>query len=112
MATYLELKAQADALYKQAEELRDKERTQTIADIREKIAAFGLSAKELGLESGGRASSGASKSSAAGAPAKTRKPVAIKYRGPNGETWTGRGQKPVWLAELIKQGRKVEEFLI
>ncbi|MCJ0764313.1 H-NS family nucleoid-associated regulatory protein [Variovorax terrae] len=106
MATYLELKAQADALYQQAEELRDKERSQAIADIREKMANFEITLKELGLD-GKRASA-----KPAASAVKTRKPVAIKYRGPAGQTWTGRGQKPVWLAELIKQGRKPEEFLI
>jgi DNA-binding protein H-NS len=35
-----------------------------------------------------------------------------KYRGPKGETWAGRGATPVWLAVLIKQGRKKEEFAI
>src|SRR3977135_4521856 len=30
--------------------------------------------------------------------------VAPKYRGPNGETWAGRGATPKWLAALVKQG--------
>jgi DNA-binding protein H-NS len=38
--------------------------------------------------------------------------VAPKYRGPSGETWAGRGARPRWLAALIKQGHKVEEFAI
>jgi DNA-binding protein H-NS len=38
--------------------------------------------------------------------------VAPKYRGPGGETWAGRGATPTWLAALMKQGRKREEFLI
>ena len=38
--------------------------------------------------------------------------VAAKYRGPNGETWSGRGQAPKWLAALVAQGRKRDEFLI
>src|SRR3546814_13557160 len=28
------------------------------------------------------------------------------------DTWSGRGLQPRWLAELVKQGRKAEEFLI
>lgn len=35
-----------------------------------------------------------------------------KYRGPNGETWAGRGQAPRWLAELEAKGRKRDSFLI
>jgi DNA-binding protein H-NS len=38
--------------------------------------------------------------------------VAPKYRGPNGETWAGRGAMPKWLAALKKEGHKSEEFLI
>lgn len=36
----------------------------------------------------------------------------VKYRGPNGETWAGRGQKPRWLAACLKQGRTLEEFAV
>ena len=38
--------------------------------------------------------------------------VAPKYRGPNGETWAGRGARPRWLQEAMKQGKKPEDFLI
>jgi DNA-binding protein H-NS len=38
--------------------------------------------------------------------------VAPKYRGPNGETWAGRGARPRWLEALVKQGHKREEYLI
>jgi DNA-binding protein H-NS len=30
--------------------------------------------------------------------------VAPKYRGPNGETWAGRGATPRWLAALVEEG--------
>lgn len=50
-------------------------------------------------------------------PAKTRKrrtkKVPIKYRGPHrGDTWTGRGKTPRWLAALITDGNKKEDYLI
>ena len=35
-----------------------------------------------------------------------------KYRGPNGETWAGRGLAPRWLTALEKRGKKRESFLI
>jgi DNA-binding protein H-NS len=40
------------------------------------------------------------------------KKVAPKYRGPNGETWAGRGAQPVWLREALKKGRKLESFSV
>jgi DNA-binding protein H-NS len=38
--------------------------------------------------------------------------VPAKYRGPNGETWSGRGKQPRWLAALVADGRTPSEFLI
>jgi DNA-binding protein H-NS len=38
--------------------------------------------------------------------------VPAKYRGPDGETWTGRGKQPRWLAALVATGRTPAEFLI
>lgn len=38
--------------------------------------------------------------------------IAPKYRGPNGDTWAGRGAMPRWLSALIKEGHAAEEFLI
>jgi DNA-binding protein H-NS len=38
--------------------------------------------------------------------------VASKYRGPESETWAGRGASPRWLVEAIKGGKKREDFLI
>jgi DNA-binding protein H-NS len=38
--------------------------------------------------------------------------IAPKYRGPDGETWAGRGARPRWLRALLKRGRKIEEFAI
>ena len=38
--------------------------------------------------------------------------VAPKYKGPDGKTWTGRGLKPRWLADALKNGKQVEDFLI
>jgi DNA-binding protein H-NS len=38
--------------------------------------------------------------------------VKPKYRGPKGETWAGRGVRPNWLAALLKQGHKLQEFAI
>jgi DNA-binding protein H-NS len=36
--------------------------------------------------------------------------LAVRYRGPNGEEWTGRGRVPTWLTALEAQGRKRAEF--
>ena len=38
--------------------------------------------------------------------------IAPKYRGPDGETWAGRGATPRWLTALLQEGHSIEEFLI
>jgi DNA-binding protein H-NS len=38
--------------------------------------------------------------------------VSPKFRGPNGELWTGRGLKPRWLMAELKKGKKLEQFAI
>ncbi len=63
----------------------------------------------LGSESNGRATRGWG--SGRRSSMKGRK-VAPKFRGPGGETWAGRGARPRWLAGLLKQGHKLEEFAI
>ena len=42
----------------------------------------------------------------------TGRKIAPKYRGPNGQTWAGRGMMPQWMREQIKAGRKPEHFAI
>src|SRR5262249_31694057 len=46
-----------------------------------------------------------------GSALKGRK-VPPKYRGPSGDTWAGRGARPRWLEAAIKEGKKLENFLI
>jgi DNA-binding protein H-NS len=65
----------------------------------------------LGSESNGVGRSRAAWGSRRGSPMKGRK-VAPKFRGPDGDTWAGRGARPRWLVALIKQGHKLEEFAI
>jgi len=46
-------------------------------------------------------------------PAVARKPVAPKFRNSKtGETWSGRGRTPRWLAALEAQGKSREEYRV
>jgi DNA-binding protein H-NS len=40
------------------------------------------------------------------------KKLTAKYRGPNGEEWTGRGRPPRWLVSLETEGKKREQFVV
>jgi DNA-binding protein H-NS len=90
-------------LGKQAQALREQERGNVIADVRKKIEEYGLTAADLKL--GGR---GASKRKAA-----TQGKAPAKYRGPNGESWSGgRGPKPHWVKEALAAGKSLSDFAI
>lgn len=39
-------------------------------------------------------------------------PVAAKYRNSKGETWAGRGKRPVWLQTALAAGAKLEEYAV
>ena len=50
-----------------------------------------------------------------GRPSKLRgRKVKPKYRNPDkkSEVWTGRGRMPLWMAALVKKGKKRDDFLI
>ena len=104
MTTYAELQQKIAELKSQAEELRKRELAEIIADVKQKIAAYGLSAADLGLQS--------SRESAA-APQNSKSPLKAKYRDPTtGETWVGRGATPKWMRAYLEAGRNKDEFLI
>jgi DNA-binding protein H-NS len=102
MNNLIEIQNQIEKLQKQADEIRAQEFDKTVQEILAKMAAFGISLKDLESVKG-RARKAAST---------TAKPAAAKYRGPNGETWSGRGLTPRWLVALVAQGRAKEEFTI
>jgi DNA-binding protein H-NS len=36
----------------------------------------------------------------------------VKYRDKQGNTWAGRGARPIWLREKLKAGAKLEDFAV
>jgi DNA-binding protein H-NS len=98
MATYKELKAQAEELMRQAEAARKAETAAAIAEVKAKMQEYGITLADLG---------GAVKAG------KIRKAVAAQFRNPtNGDTWSGRGRVPRWLVALESAGHKREEFAV
>jgi len=45
-------------------------------------------------------------------PRKSKTSVSVKYRSPDGETWSGRGHAPLWLRQLELQGHSREEYAV
>jgi DNA-binding protein H-NS len=102
VSTYQELKAKAEQLLREAEEVRVREIQGAIDDIRQKMAQFGLTLRDIepGVSGPRRSSSGK------GTKAKA------KFRDPAGNTWSGRGKRPKWLTDAIAKGHRIDEFKI
>jgi DNA-binding protein H-NS len=69
-----------------------------LTEFREKAAQMGMAFESLFPGRRTRSEAGA--------------PLAPKYRGPGGESWSGRGRMPTWLSALEATGRNREEFRI
>jgi DNA-binding protein H-NS len=98
MSSYQELVAQREALDRQIEAARLAEQSKAIETVKTLIKQFELTADDCGFKQ------------AKGA--KTKQAVPVKFRGPNGEGWSGRGRIPGWLAALESQGATREQFRI
>ncbi|MCG1042929.1 H-NS histone family protein [Mycetohabitans sp. B8] len=97
MATYKQLQQQIEALQQKAEEARVAELDAVLADIRAKVAEYGLTSQDI-----------FGRRHATSSAQEKRDGVTAKYRDPaSGATWSGRGRAPVWI-----HGKKRERFLI
>ena len=89
---------------KRREKLADAKRD-LLAEMEEKAAALGLSLEGLvQSETPARGSRKARRATAGAA--------AAKYRGPNGEEWSGRGRPPAWIVMAEADGKNRESFRI
>lgn len=120
MSKYAEIQAQISELQKQADQVYASEKKSAIAQIKELIKAYGLSAADVGLEKKAGADKAASKPGRKSAAAKPgRKPKAVTkakkaaFVGPNGETWAGgRGKRPAWVNEILAAGGDIEQYRV
>lgn len=117
-ALQAKIEKEINKLQKKAEVLQTKRRkpviTQIITSMREYditpeeiIAAYGAG-KPARAATGGRRKTGAARPASA-----AKRAVAPKYRHPQtGETWSGRGKAPRWLAAEEAAGATRDSFLI
>lgn len=111
----VKLNQQIAELQKKSEELKKKNRPVVVAELRERMAAYGITAQELtrpvpkarmlkeDFATPIKAVKGKIKSS----------PLPAKFRSPDGKNeWSGRGMAPKWMNTLIEQGHSRDEFLI
>ena len=100
-----QLEAQRAQLQAEAETQRKEAMASVIQELIEKIDAYGITAKDLGLRVG--------KAGEVAKPQRVRKPLGAKvagtgktFTGPNGQTWSEgtRGRKPAWLNQQLAEG--------
>lgn len=102
MATLQELLAQKEAIEREIELTKKRERADAIARVRSLMAEYGLTLADLG----GKASSAPARSAgSAKVPPKFRNAA-------TGDTWSGRGLQPNWLKAALASGRKLDEFRV
>ena len=103
--TYKQIQRQIEQLQRQAEALRNNEVKGVVERIKVAIAHYGLTAGQLGL--------GASKTTAK--PKKTGSSSGkgtARFSDGNGNAWSGRGPRPVWLRNALAAGRSIDEFRV
>lgn len=105
-----QLEAQRAQLQAEMEKRREEEKAGVVQELIERIATYGITAKDLGLN--------ASRAEKAGKAKPTRRTLGAKiaqsgktYTGPNGQTWNEgtRGRKPAWLKEQLSSTPKSAE---
>lgn len=99
-----------DKLEKQKAALQTKRRKPVIADIIKSMREYEISPEEIAAAFGTVKTRAVKKTKTASAP---KKAVAPKYRNAEtGDTWSGRGKPPRWLAEAEAAGKTRDSFLI
>ena len=97
------IEAQIRKLQQRAEQLKQASKAPAIAEILKLMRANDISIADL---------RDAAKANEKRVPGK-RSPAKVKYRNAEtGETWSGRGRAPRWLAAAEKAGRQREEFAV
>jgi len=108
--TYADYLSEIERLTAKAEDARRKEVAGVVDRIKDAIAHYGLTAADLGLDSGAAPASGARKASPAGKKKQGAAAPAAKYSDGMGNSWSGRGPKPRWFLQALAAGKSLDEL--
>ncbi len=86
----------------------DEARRTLMAEIEEKAASIGLTPDQLF----GQSRKAPEKPKRGKKTEQQSAPAAVKFRSPDGQTWSGRGRKPTWLTQAEAGGQSAEEFRV
>lgn len=111
-AQQTKLQKEIGKLMKQSEQLKSKQRKPVLARIVKDMRDHGITIEEVEKAFGARRTA-VRKSKSAARNSTGGRGVAPKYRHPEtGETWSGRGRVPRWLAAAEAAGAARESFAI
>jgi len=112
MPTLAGIKAKMKTLQQQHDAIIAKQKAEVIAEIKQKIADFDISAADLGYK--GSAAKGGRKVVQVAKPKKSAKKKSTPvYRGPNNEEWAGgKGARPKWVKAVLDSGGDLEAYRI
>lgn len=107
-ALVAQLQSQAAELQRQAAELKAREVAGVVERIREAIAVYALTERDIF----GRQARGAAK-------AASRRPLSpklrrgvVRFQDEAGNTWTGRGKRPNWFKAAIESGKRPDDLAV
>ncbi len=86
----------------------DEARRTLMAEIEEKAASIGLTPDQLF----GQSRKAPEKPKRGKKTEQQSAPAAVKFRSPDGQTWSGRGRKPTWLTQAEAGGQSAEKFRV
>jgi DNA-binding protein H-NS len=86
----------------------DEARRTLMTEIEEKAASIGLTPDQLF----GQSRKAPEKPKRGKKTEQQSAPAAVKFRSPDGQTWSGRGRKPTWLTQAEAGGQSAEEFRV
>lgn len=102
--TLIEVRQQIEGLKAVEEKLRREEAQGVIARIREAISVYGLTRADL--------FGGPSAKVKAKAPKARSSDATAKYSDGQGNTWSGRGRRPMWLSAALDSGKSIDQFAV
>jgi len=94
-----EIKKEIARLQRDADKLKQKTRSKVVSDILRSMKENDLSPEDIAQ-------------AFHTPPLKTKAVSTIRYRHPDGHTWTGRGRTPTWIKQIESEGRSRDDFAV
>lgn len=104
--TLNEINREIAKLQAEADQIREAERAEVVAKIKEAVDFYGITATDIGFSASGARARKAKGSVRSKAGAATR----VKYKDDTGRTWSGRGRKPQWFIDALAGGKTEAEL--